>query len=118
MHILLVLDQRAMQRRHDLVRVLAVERLGRNVFSHQQLQPVDQFRGGRFFLQARDFADFEKGIQRIGAEQELCIVNRYFRPSFNALEILDKINDPHFTTELGLFNIEANLEKCKTLIRI
>lgn len=53
---------------------------------------------------------FEKGIQRIGAEQELCIVDRYYRPSFNALEILDEINDPHFTTELGLFNIEANLD--------
>ncbi|WP_040253359.1 CBS domain-containing protein [Psychroserpens mesophilus] len=53
---------------------------------------------------------FEKGIQRIGAEQELCIVDRYFRPSFNALEILEKINDSHFTTELGLFNLEANLD--------
>lgn len=53
---------------------------------------------------------FEKGIQRIGAEQELCIVDRFYRPSFNALEILDDINDEHFTTELGLFNIEANLD--------
>ncbi|WP_431135120.1 CBS domain-containing protein [Psychroserpens mesophilus] len=53
---------------------------------------------------------FEKGIQRIGAEQELCIVDKYYRPSFNALEILDTINDPHFTTELGLFNLEANLD--------
>lgn len=53
---------------------------------------------------------FEKGIQRIGAEQEFCIVDDSYRPSFNALEILDKINDPHFTTELGLFNIEANLD--------
>ncbi|EDP71830.1 CBS domain pair protein [Flavobacteriales bacterium ALC-1] len=53
---------------------------------------------------------FEKGTQRIGAEQELCLVDNYYRPSFNALKILDKINDPHFTTELGLFNIEANLD--------
>jgi len=53
---------------------------------------------------------FEKGIQRIGAEQELCIVDRYYRPSFTALEILDQINDAHFTTELGLFNLEANLD--------
>ena len=53
---------------------------------------------------------FEKGVQRIGAEQELCIVDKYYRPSFNALEILEKINDPHFTTELGLFNVEANLD--------
>lgn len=53
---------------------------------------------------------FEKGIQRIGAEQELCIVDKYYRPSFNALKILDSIDDGHFTTELGLFNIEANLD--------
>ncbi|NNC70881.1 MAG: CBS domain-containing protein, partial [Flavobacteriaceae bacterium] len=53
---------------------------------------------------------FEKGIQRIGAEQELVIVNKNYRPSFNALKILEKINDDHYTTELGLFNIEANLD--------
>ncbi len=53
---------------------------------------------------------FEKGIQRIGAEQELCIVDKNYRPSFNALKILERINDAHFTTELGLFNLEANLD--------
>ena len=65
---------------------------------------------------------FEKGIQRIGAEQELFIVDKFYRPSFNALQILDNINDPHFTTELGLFNLEANLDplvlkdKCFSLL--
>jgi len=53
---------------------------------------------------------FEKGIQRVGAEQELCIVNKNYRPSFNAIKILDKLNDPHFTTELALFNLEINLD--------
>jgi CBS domain-containing protein len=53
---------------------------------------------------------FEKGIQRIGAEQELCIVDKYFRPSTNALKLLEKINDPHFTTEIALFNLEINLD--------
>ena len=53
---------------------------------------------------------FEKGIQRIGAEQELCIVDKYFRPSKNALKLLEKINDPHFTTEIALFNLEINLD--------
>lgn len=53
---------------------------------------------------------FEKGIQRIGAEQEICLVDKNFRPSFNALQLLDKINDPHFTTELALFNLEINLD--------
>ena len=53
---------------------------------------------------------FEKGIQRVGAEQELCIVNKNYRPSFNALKILEKLDDPHFTTELALFNLEVNLD--------
>jgi CBS domain-containing protein len=51
---------------------------------------------------------FEKGIQRIGAEQELCLINKQYRPSLNALKILEKVNDPHFTTELALFNLEIN----------
>ena len=53
---------------------------------------------------------FEKSIQRIGAEQELCIVNKNFHPSKNALKILKKIDDKHFTTELALFNLEINLD--------
>jgi len=53
---------------------------------------------------------FEKGVQRIGAEQELCIVNDSYRPSLNSLKILEEINDPHFTTELALFNLEINLD--------
>ena len=53
---------------------------------------------------------FEKGIQRIGAEQELCVVDKYFRPSKNGLRVLEKLNDPHFTTEIALFNLEINLD--------
>lgn len=53
---------------------------------------------------------FEKDIQRIGAEQELCLVNKNYRPSLNALNILEKLNDSHFTTELALFNLEINLD--------
>lgn len=53
---------------------------------------------------------FEKGIQRVGAEQELCIVDKNFHPSKNALKILDKIQDHHFSTELALFNLEINLD--------
>lgn len=53
---------------------------------------------------------FEKGVQRIGAEQELCLVDKNFRPSCNALKILEKLNDHHFTTELALFNLEINMD--------
>lgn len=53
---------------------------------------------------------FEKDIQRIGAEQELCLIDKKFRPSKKALEVLDQIDDEHFTTELALFNLEINLD--------
>lgn len=53
---------------------------------------------------------FEKGVQRVGAEQELCLVDKNFRPSCNAIEVLKHINDKHFTTELALFNLEINLD--------
>ncbi len=52
----------------------------------------------------------EKGYRRIGAEQEFCVTDSDWSPSRKALEILNAINDPHFTTELGLFNLEANLD--------
>lgn len=52
---------------------------------------------------------FETGIRRVGAEQEMFIVDPSRRASCKALEILDELNDPAFTTELGLFNLEANL---------
>jgi len=53
---------------------------------------------------------FEKEVQRVGAEQEMCLVDKNFRPSCNALKVLDKINDAHYTTELALFNLEINLD--------
>ena len=59
----------------------------------------------------KDF--FEKRKYRIGAEQELCLVDSSFRPSKNALKVLQKINDSHYTTELALFNLEINLDPIK-----
>ncbi|MEO1366481.1 MAG: signal transduction protein, partial [Acidobacteriota bacterium] len=52
----------------------------------------------------------ERGVTRIGAEQELVLVDAGQRPAPRALELLDKIDDPHFTTELARFNIEINLD--------
>lgn len=52
---------------------------------------------------------FEKGIERIGAEQEFCIVNRDMTPSDKALELLDALDDEYFTTELAKYNLELNL---------
>lgn len=53
---------------------------------------------------------FESGINRIGAEQEFCLVDKYFKPSLNGLEVLQKIEDAHFTPELARYNLEINLD--------
>ena len=52
----------------------------------------------------------EKTPIRIGAEQEFCLVTDDFNPSPNAMEVLESINDDHFTTEIGNFNLELNLD--------
>lgn len=53
---------------------------------------------------------FETGIRRIGAEQEFCVVDSNFRPSIRGPEILAAINEPHFTTEVARYTLEANLD--------
>lgn len=52
----------------------------------------------------------EKDITRIGAEQELCLVDSTWRPAPIIMDILPKIDDRHFTTELAKFNLEINLD--------
>ena len=52
----------------------------------------------------------ESNVRRIGAEQEFFLVGDGWRPACLAMEILEDIDDPHFTTELGKFNLEANLD--------
>ena len=39
----------------------------------------------------------ESGIRRIGAEQEMFLVDESGRPASISVEILEKLNDPHFT---------------------
>jgi CBS domain-containing protein len=53
---------------------------------------------------------FTGGPIHIGAEQELCLVDRQFEPATIALDFLDKINDDHYTNELALFNLEINCD--------
>lgn len=52
----------------------------------------------------------ESGVRRIGAEQELFLVDRNFRPAPVVLEALAEIDDPHFTTEVARFNLEFNTD--------
>jgi CBS domain-containing protein len=51
----------------------------------------------------------ESGITRIGAEQEMFLIDRYLRPAPVSLEVLKQANDPRLTTEIARFNLEANL---------
>ena len=51
----------------------------------------------------------ESGVRRVGAEQEMFLIDRAHKPAPRALDILDVIDDSRFTHELGLFNLEANL---------
>lgn len=52
----------------------------------------------------------ESGVERIGAEQEFCLVSRHWTPSPNAMEILKTFKDPHVVNEYALFNMEINLD--------
>lgn len=52
----------------------------------------------------------ESDVRRIGAEQELFLVTGDWYPAARALEVLERLSDPCFTTELALFNLEFNLD--------
>jgi len=53
---------------------------------------------------------FKKTPVRIGAEQEFCLTDENWEPTNIADKILEDINDPHFTSELTLYNLEINLD--------
>jgi hypothetical protein len=47
--------------------------------------------------------------RRIGAEQEMFLVDSSMRAAPVAAEVLSTLNHPQFTTEMGKFNLELNL---------
>lgn len=51
----------------------------------------------------------ESGVRRVGAEQEMFLVGPGFRPAPIAVEVLERLNDSRYTTELARFNLETNL---------
>ncbi len=57
-----------------------------------------------------DEGRFEQGVRRIGAEQELFLVDSKHRPAPVSLKLLEVLDDHHFTTELASFNLEINLD--------
>ena len=55
-----------------------------------------------------DHGFLESGVRRIGVEQELFLVDRRWRPAPLAMEMIDRLADDHFTTEVVRFNLEFN----------
>ena len=51
----------------------------------------------------------ESGVTRIGAEQEMFLVDSDYRPAPVSIEVLQQVNDARLTTEIAKFNLEANL---------
>ncbi|MEM6299078.1 MAG: CBS domain-containing protein [Bacteroidota bacterium] len=52
---------------------------------------------------------FESDSIKIGAEQEVCLVDDHGKPAPIAMKVLERLNHPNFTTEIAQFNVEANL---------
>jgi len=51
----------------------------------------------------------ESGVRRIGAEQEMFLVDENLRPAPVSVEVLQHAADARLTTEIARFNLEANL---------
>jgi len=51
----------------------------------------------------------ESGRHRMGAEQEMFLVDQNLRPAPLAMEVLERAGDARLTTEIARFNLEANL---------
>lgn len=51
----------------------------------------------------------EENVLRIGAEQEMFLIDSAMHPAPLALEIMDTAKDKRLTTEIGRFDLEANL---------
>ena len=56
-----------------------------------------------------DNGRLESGVTRIGAEQEMFLIDRNLRPAPLSLEVLERAKDSRLTTEIARFNLEANL---------
>lgn len=87
----------------------------------QNIQQSDDDSVRRVYVQAllRDLQALERmldagmietGVNRIGAEQEVVLVDSAWMPAPINEAVLTSVNDPHFTTELARFNIEFNLD--------
>lgn len=86
---------------------------------HDVVQEIDEQKEQMFMkallddLRALDYMLdhdlLETGVRRIGAEQEMFLVDENFRPAPVSVEVLKEANDSRLTTEIARFNLEANL---------
>ncbi len=54
---------------------------------------------------------FETGVRRIGAEQEMFLIDETWGPARGVLRVLEQLKHAsHYTTELGQFQLEANCD--------
>ena len=76
----------------------------RGIYFHRlltDLEALEQMLRDDYFL---------KEPIHIGAEQEFCLVDENWQPSDKAMDILEDINEEHFTPELTRYNLEINLD--------
>jgi CBS domain-containing protein len=55
-----------------------------------------------------DAGRLDDGAPRVGAEQEMLLVDAHLRPAPVAALVLERLSDRRFTMELARFNLEAN----------
>ncbi len=84
-----------MQRRDELARILLAQHLGRDVFHHQQLQPVEQLGGRGLLLQARHVADLVEIVERLGDQRllhigEVDVDDRLHRLAVGELDVVEE----------------------------
>src|ERR1044072_2342065 len=66
---------------------------------------LDDLRGLDYML-ANDL--IESGVRRIGAEQEMFLVDENLRPAPVSVEVLQHAAEPRLTTEIAKLNLETN----------
>ncbi|HJX92513.1 MAG TPA: CBS domain-containing protein [Pyrinomonadaceae bacterium] len=54
-------------------------------------------------------ARVESGVTRLGAEQEMFLIDSNLRPAPVSAQVLSHVNESRLTTEIAKFNLEANL---------
>src|SRR5215210_1843055 len=64
-HVLLVLEEGAVQRRDQLPRIALAQLLGADVLGEEELQPIEELGGRGFLPQARDLADRKEDAQAL-----------------------------------------------------